>query len=75
MKNPNQIVRPTAAAYLDSLQQQINILRGVHPDKWQDEDLSQLHEIEDILDNAIAYFEDLDAEVHEPNPDDYEPEY
>jgi hypothetical protein len=75
MKNPNQIVRPTAAAYLDSLQQQINILRGVHEDKWQDEDLSQLHEIEDILDNAIAYFEDLDAEVHEPNPDDYEPEY
>ena len=75
MKNPNQIVRPTAAQYLDTIQYQINILRCVPPGDWSDADLSQLHFVDDILDNAIEYFKDLDAEKHEPNPDDYEPEY
>ena len=64
MKNPNQIVTPTAAQYLDTIQHQINILRNVHPDCWQPQDISALHEVDDMLDNIILYFEDLSDDAH-----------
>lgn len=72
--NPNQFVRPTATQYLDSIQHHINVLRTVHDGAWQPLDLGQLFEVDGILENVCGYFEDLDAERHEPCPDDHEPE-
>ena len=58
MKNQNQIVQPTATQYLDCIQSHINILRSA-PVVWEPEDISSLHEVDDILLNIIQYFEDM----------------
>jgi hypothetical protein len=62
--NPNQITRPTATQYLDSIQHHINVLRTVHDGAWQPQDLSQLFEVDDILENACLYFEELSDDAH-----------
>jgi hypothetical protein len=64
MKPPTQIVTPTAAQYLDTIQHQINILRNVPPTYWQPQDISALHEVDDILDDMILYFEDMSDDAH-----------